>query len=551
MRSMPQALIWETIGRGWWLLLGFLAVSNLMPLMVYAEFSRYAKMNVSASEPAFLLMQVAFIPIVMIQLAIGILMAQGRVSRLYAFPISTSSIVAWHVGSGAILLALFISAISWMNNWLFDVGWPVANMALYAVALWAAIQLVISNSTSMSVPALFVTGLPTVLLVFWLPTRYGSYASQPNRYWSELTVGEFFFLAAIALGCWAFTNFTVGRARCGERFMSFGLLSWIDQQWDAWTRTASVQPPFRSPAAAQFWYEWRLKGHVLPLIFFSVLAIGFMVGVQSWIQNDYRLASAYEGLFTIACFVILLAVAAGFFLGMDTSSAPNGQRETQVGDAIDSEQLDVMGSFQASRPLETTTFARVQLQTAGLSMAVALSMWLVALGGLLSVMWLSDQLPATYMPVKDPPVYFASLLIGTWIAISNAAVAGQYAFRQAKLFWFAVTFFVVYLVGAVIMTNNLSTATQTLVHSVVIGGFSLATIALGAWAFQRALDRKYLSAIETSGLLVSAIAILVLLIAICPAGVPKVAYLVLAAFATLAVLPFALLPISLAANRNR
>ena len=264
---------------------------------------------------------------------------------------------------------------------------------------------------------------------------------------------------------------------------------------------STVAPPrFQSPAAAQFWYEWRLKGVVFPFTFSIVLAISALVCLQIWFQNDYSLELAYEGIFTVAVFMILLAVAAGFFLGMDVNSTPTGQRETQLGDAVDSERFDVMGSFQASRPFESRDFARVLLKVAATGFGIVLAMWLATVGILLGLMWLSGQMPEELMPVENPPVYSAIILLGPWIAIANTIAAGQFAVRRPTIFTAAVTLFVSYLVGAAMMTNNVSPKVQTLVHSVVIGMLSIAILAMTVWAFWRASRLKFLSTRELSNL---------------------------------------------------
>ena len=119
MRSMPQALVWEMFSHGRWSLPGFFLLGNAIPLLTYSALSR---IGIDANDPAFITLQFSFLPLVIFQFAVGIVVAQGPMARLYAAPISANSIVAWHMFSGGILLALETAAAAWLYNWLFDVN---------------------------------------------------------------------------------------------------------------------------------------------------------------------------------------------------------------------------------------------------------------------------------------------------------------------------------------------------------------------------------------------------------------------------------------------
>ena len=172
MRSMPQALLWETISRGRWTLPGVFLLAVMLPLLVYGALSG---LTIDPKAQEFVALQFAFVPIVMFQLAIGVAMAQGPLSRLYTFPISANSIVAWHMFSGALILALETAASSWLFSTLFHVNWPILGPALFAVAAWSALQVLMSASSQQSLPAFCFAGAPAVLLCLWLQTRYGGW----------------------------------------------------------------------------------------------------------------------------------------------------------------------------------------------------------------------------------------------------------------------------------------------------------------------------------------------------------------------------------------
>ncbi len=549
MRSMPHALLWEMFAGGWWSLTGMTLMSCLIPMLVHAEMM---KLQVDASDPAMVLLQLAFIPLVIIQAAIGVLIAQRRTSRLYAMPISTHAIVAWHTFAGAAVLALLVAIVSWLLNALFGANWPIGSTVLFSIAVWSSMQLLASVSTQQSLPGLCFAGTPLLLLFVWLPSRYGAYSPPPTHYWSGVTAGEFVFLATITIFCLVVTNYSTRWARCGERLPVIGLWNWIVAKRDAMASRVEVRPRFSSASAAQFWSEWRQKGLILPGTFFVVLSIGFLAGVQRWVQSNFQLAEVYEGVFAFGSFQLMLAAIAGFVLAMDFNSEAAGQRETQLGDSLDGSNYEVMGSFQASRPVETREFAFVLLRVAGVSIAITWLMWFAAACGCLGLMWLSNQLPSNYLAVKQPWGYLAIMVVGPWTLMANAATLGLIAIRHKRLAYVAVATVVCYLVAAAVLhDSNVPKPIQTLVHSVVIGLIALAVTLVSVWSFWQAYRSRFLSlrAVATA-VLVTAV-VFAIGIGVQPAELTVVEFLVLIGFAVLTVSPVASLPILIAANRHR
>ncbi len=163
MRSQPQALLWETVFRGKWMLPSAFLAALMLPLLIYGALSGHKMDPTGARE--FVALQLGLVMVVVTQLAAGVAFAQGPLSRLFALPISTNSIVAWHVLSGGVFLAIEAAAASGLFNLLFQVRWPVLNIALFALALWSAIQVLMSVVRLQSLLGVALALLPLFFFV--------------------------------------------------------------------------------------------------------------------------------------------------------------------------------------------------------------------------------------------------------------------------------------------------------------------------------------------------------------------------------------------------
>ena len=128
MRSMPLALLWETLHRGRWSLLSFFLLGMLMPMAFYMELS---KLSIDLkSDRIFMALQCTFMMLMLFSFAIGVTHALGSFSRLFTLPISSTSMVAWHVLTGAALLGLQATAAGCLLNWQLDLNWPQTSTSL-------------------------------------------------------------------------------------------------------------------------------------------------------------------------------------------------------------------------------------------------------------------------------------------------------------------------------------------------------------------------------------------------------------------------------------
>jgi hypothetical protein len=123
--------------------------------------------------------------------------------------------------------------------------------------------------------------LALALLQIWHFSRYGPAGDYPNtfaltRMWAGLSMSELLTLLPILVAAYAIAVFGVSRDRRGD------CVGWPN----LWGRLAALmdllprrQKPFNSPAAAQFWREWREKDWVLPAVCGLWVAVIILLGV--------------------------------------------------------------------------------------------------------------------------------------------------------------------------------------------------------------------------------------------------------------------------------
>lgn len=549
MRSIPQALMWETLSHGRWSLSAFFLLGNAIPLLVYTAFSRY---GVDPNDRAFIAMQFSFLELLIFEFGIGIVMAQGPMSRLYTAPISASSLVAWHMFSGAVLLAAETAAAAWLYNFLFDVHWPILPPALFAAATWSAFQLLFTASIRQSLTSFFIGGIPGVFLFLWLQSRYGAWFSTPRHYWSEVTASECASLAGIVAVSYAATVWGVRRTRCGEGLPSLGIGDWLERIWEAIaSRKSTIQRPFPSAARALFWYQWELKGRVLPLIvsvFLLFAGVGWLLDQQSSLGTT--LEDWHRGLLTCAGVLPFLAIGAGFFLGMPVATNAVRQRDVTLGDAAAGNQWVGMGHFEATRPVSNSDFAKAVLKTAAWSSLIAWGIWLAVFVSYSFGLWLAGLLPRPILPSDYGAWYLSLSILGMWVAMANFSVIGLSG-RSAVVSVVIVCLIVASAVLLPLISEYVSPSVRDRIAWSCLAMASAGIVSATIWAFAVASRKRILEWKDV--LIAAAVACGIAGAAFALKPVPLTLMVVCAtlAFAALVVMPIATVPLAIAWNRHR
>ena len=424
MRSIPQALMWEMFSHGRWWIPGFYVLGNLVPMLLCALFTH---LGVDPHDHSLLVLHICFMPLLMISFGGGILSAQGSLTRLYTAPISTASLVAWHMFPGGILLAIEVGVAAWTYNVLFHLGWPIWGPALFAVAAWASMQLLVSVSHR-SLTSFCVAGAPSVVLFGWLHSRYGSWFGPPTHQWSEVTPGEIGTMSAVVGIAYVVTVAAVARDRCGERMPSMGGWKWLVRTWDAMTATSGFGiQPFRSAVQAQLWYDWILKGRALPLVvilIYVVIVSVWLIRIAAGRNTGHPLVEFHEGILAGSGFLTLMAGVTGTLMGISANGNMNRNRSETIRDLAGSNSQEGMGNFQSALPFTNSDFAKSILQTAIKSVLIAWGFWAAGFFGCLLIGRLMPHVPVSVFPPEFRAWCLPLSLLGPWIAMANLSTIG-------------------------------------------------------------------------------------------------------------------------------
>jgi hypothetical protein len=546
MRSMPRALLWETTSHGRWTLPGMFLLGNGIPLLVYGSI---LGIGVNTADPAFVVLQFSFLPLIILQFAIGIAVAQGPMSRLFTTPMSSNAIVAWHSISGAAILALETGLAACLYNSLFNADWPILGPMLFAATAWSALQLLQFIPSQPSLSGLCLAGGPLFAVLLWVLSRYGSWLSAPTHYWREVTFSDVMTLTMSASTCYAMACVAVRYARCGESLPRLGLSNWLVRRWESLTLGTHGKSQFRSAVHAQMWYEFRLKGWGLPFISSLVMLLALSLVAFGVITASQKLSEVYEFILALGAMQSVFAFLFGAIFAIENNSIAGEKRETGGQVVAETIRYESMGGFLSVRPISNGLFSQVILWTIAKSVFLSNAMWVGVLATALIAMWLTSHLPAKFMPPMVGAWFLPLAFLGPWICMANAASIAFVARRGAQVGFAGLGI----LIGYIILTSCIPIPRQAVlqIHATCISVVSVLIVLVTFWVFDACRRANHLS---TKTLVLSASAAVGILIAaflLRPSGAPFVVYPLMFATASLAVLPISAMPLTISASRHR
>src|SRR5271167_4281997 len=171
MRSVPLAIGWEMLRRGRWGLVLAALGANALPVLLFGLL-RYDGALESPDEPSAIIMHMVTVQLNLFLFETAVIAALSPMSRLYTFPISTSSLVGWHMVLGMIAVTLEMAASIAILNMCFGLGWRPLGPALFAGATFAAFlaSLWLAEKSGWLAVTFWAAVIPMCL---WLKTRYG------------------------------------------------------------------------------------------------------------------------------------------------------------------------------------------------------------------------------------------------------------------------------------------------------------------------------------------------------------------------------------------
>ena len=526
MRSIPWAMTWEMLHRGRWTLLAAFLTANALPIALFTALRQDGAFD--PHDQSVVIMHMVLMQIGAFIVGAAVLAAQGDAARLYVFPLPTSTLVAWRLLPAMGFMFLQSVASTVMLNALFPLDWPLWGPAMFLAVALAAIYAAIwlAEKSGWVVCSLTVV---SALLGLWNKSRYGEIFSQPKHMWREVTAGEVAAMLAVALCAYGLAVFAVARNRRGDSLPELGIVAWLRQAFDT---AADVGRPFRTPADAQFWHEWRRKGWAMPA------AMMFCVcgGVGCWMLFSRDPRALAEGFFAGGLLLSLLALICGVVLGNTGPQDSNFE----------------IGSFLATRPLTSAAMARTILKMAALSVLAAWAVWAVAFLAIYLLMLTTASVPAVALPKPLGWWYFPATLLGPWIATTMGIAVGLTG-RMQLFVKAACGALAVAVAASIISQYAFSPPLRLQVWHFLVATAGVTLVLVAAWTAVMARRRKLIEAVAVY-FMVAAWAILsglaVLDFALAPRA-PVQVYIFVAGLAALVLAPLGIAPLALAWNRVR
>jgi hypothetical protein len=526
MRSIPLALTWEMLRRGRWGLMLAVLGANALAVLLFTVLRHEGAFD--PADQSTIIMHTVLVELNAFAFGMAVIAAIGPASRLYTFPIPTSALVVWTMLPAMAAVAAELVLSTALLNAIFDLGWHLWGPALFAAVIVASLQAVLWLGEKSGWLVLAITVVPGGLCI-WFKSRYGPTFSQPTHYWTEVTAGEAATLLSVVIASYVVGVFGVARNRCGQPPYSLGLAAWLDR---VFTLAPEANLPFRNPAQAQLWFEWRKKGWAMP----GMVGMGLFMGGFLWLIGSRKANVLVEG-FTAGGGLLLLG---GLFTGLIVGNVGQSDGELQF------------GQFLATRPITSTDLARTILKTAAKSILLAWAIWAVALLGLYVILRALHVDLHAALPAELGWWYFPATLLGAWTALAALApitLAGRTRLLASVLFGAIVLFCGL----ALFWKHALSREVQEYFMQGLGVFWGIAFIVWTVWAFAVARRRKMVGwpTLYVAASVWAALCTLVALVWL-PDSADRIALFVcIAGLLALAVAPLATAPLALAWNRTR
>lgn len=528
MRSIPVAMTWEMLKRGRWSLPASMLGANLLPVLLL---SALRLQGAEQDDPSHIVMHFMLVQVSMFSLAAGVLSAQGAPARLFAWPVRTTTLVASQMFPAMLLVCLETLVSGMALNWMFDLNWPVWGPALFAATSIGAVQSVLwlTEKSLAWMPWAFT--LVAAGLGMWLKSRYGDTFSQPNRLWLQVTPSEVLTMLSFLALSFYVAVIGVARQRRGDVLPSFGVLAWFERTFGA---IPEIGQPLRTPAQAQYWFEWRQKGWAMP----AAVLFGMLVGCGGWLIFSRDFAELLSGFYAGGGMLSVVAMVGGMVLGIVGTS--------------DSDLS--MGHFRATRPLTTVEMSRILLKVGAKGVLLAWSLWAVAFALIIVTLMACGAFPRTVLNEwRSLGGWYVPLtLLGPWIVtglIASTCMKGSTSLMTKSIFGVILLIMSRPLLEKFVIPYHARPQFERAIPVVLGVAFMLGTV----WAFAAARQRGLITS-RTCWTVAGAWTLLSTIVALTawrnsatPIGMSIFAVGLLATAAA----PLATAPLALSWNRNR
>lgn len=532
MRSIPFAMVWEMFTHRRWSLIAAALGANVFPVILLTALRHDGP--VPAGDSSMILMHVVLMQTNMFVFGMAMIASQGNPSRLFTYPVTSATIVAWQFLPAMVLMGVELVVSTAILNAVFDLNWPLWGPALLVSVAVPAIQAVLwwtEKSGWLPWGMVLVGGI----FGLWFKTRYGPLSALPDHYWSLITPGEIATMFTAAVCAFAVAVLALDRNRRGESLGSLGIVAWLDRMLEPAITFGTSGTSFETATRAQLWFEWRQKGWAMPV----TVVFAMFVGGCGWLLFNRDLDQLFANSVISGGFLSVVGLIGGLVMG---NSGPHDAKYE-------------IGSFLATRPMSTPDLARTILRVAARSVLVTWLIWATALAALfLLLIALGIPFGPASSEIRQQLGwwYFPATLVGCWTVVGVGTSIGLLGRETlfVKLLCGALTIWLALLLG---MKLGLSYEFQKILAHVagwVVGLLCLlGTIGIFVVAGRRLLigwSLAYVGASAWAGL-----ASLVAIWWWSQSLAPLTMLVLILGVSALAVAPLAAAPLALSLNRNR
>lgn len=547
MRTIHTALLWELFNRQRWQLLLMLCVASLLPMLLYTALSWSVPPPlidpatgqvalqfdgaINPAEPAFVIMHVVLVQINMFIFGAGLMTSMGPMSRLYAYPARTSTLVGAQLIPAVSCMIVQMILSTAILNAMFEVRWPILGPALFSgAALTGVIAVAWMAEKSGWLPlSVAVVGAGFGM---WFASRHGPLFAVPTHYWNHFTLEDSLTLLLFTGLSYAVAVQAVARNRHGEPPLSLGILAWLQRVLDQPT----AQPELlRSPTESQLWFEWRKKGWGMP----AGVLFGLLTGLAGWVLFSRDLKLLVEGLLQGGSVLMgLVGLVGGLMLGNCGSS----------------DQDLAMSQFLATRPMTNAQLARMMLWNTAKSAVSALGIWVAMLAVIVVPLLVSGTVDFHSLDTEVqshwwwlPLAAMSPWLIGAGMAV--IALTG----RTQPFLGIILTAFAVGIATNFVVDRTLTDEQQRLFWQIAFASLGVITALITAWLFIVARRRELVDPLTAWMSLTVWLVLLAIVVAlqIVQPEFPWLVAVFVAGMLSLVVMPLAGTPLALAWNRTR
>jgi hypothetical protein len=526
MRSVPAAMIWEIFGRGRWHLLSFTLGSIAFPALVLTALKRDGALDMD--NPPTLILHTTFTLLGIMMCGAALLQSQGKIARLFSYPLSTPTLVAWRLFPAMAIITVQMAFINAVLNALFDLNWPIWGPALFAAAAFAAVAATLWLTENATVWIAVGMGVVSSFLGLWFKMRYGGFTSPPDHYWNYITPLEAITLLAISAASYWVAVRAVARLRCGEAPFSLGIIDRITRYLESF---ATFRFPSTTPFASQCRYEWRRKGWLMPAGVLMVAA-GSVIG---WFFTDRDPENLILMQLGIGSALSLMGIFGGMAFGN------TGSDDAHYG----------MTSFLATRPISDSDLTRVILSTAAASVLLSWAIWAISFA-LVCLGLIAAGASQTVVQVAGISwVAYVAILLGPWTVTGIVASLGFFGRLGAILI--TLTAFCGCIIAFALLNTFISSEWRATLRQVVFVGGALMVLVITPWLFATAKRRRFITSSVVSASAAFWVIAVAFVMSFWPAVLPFTFTAIMLSLAAMAlvVIPLAAAPLALSANRHR